>query len=156
MDPARERTLVDRARADGSAFGELYDFYLPRLYGFILRRVGERSVAEDLTATTFERALGAVRRSDFRNEAFGGWLYRVAANAIVDHVRSGRRLVTLGAILDETVGDDGRAEEPGRGRGAEDRSDTARGRLTGDEAAVDAFARALDSDQLARALRGLP
>lgn len=151
MDPARERTLVDRARADGSAFGELYDFYLPRLYGFILRRVGERSVAEDLTATTFERALGAVRRSDFRNEAFGGWLYRVAANAIVDHVRSGRRLVTLGAVLDEKAddtaddtADDGRAGDAGRGR------------LTGDEAAVDAFAATLDTDQLARALRGLP
>jgi RNA polymerase sigma-70 factor (ECF subfamily) len=146
MDPARERDLVDRARADGSAFGELYDFYVARIYGFILRRVGERSVAEDLTATTFERALGAVRRSDFRNESFGGWLYRVAANAVVDHVRADRRLVPLAGLFGETAGDDdGRRADPGR-----------RGRLTGDEAAVDAFARTLDRDQLARALKGLP
>jgi RNA polymerase sigma-70 factor (ECF subfamily) len=144
MDPARERDLVDRARADGSAFGELYDYYLPRLYGFIFRRIGERSVAEDLTATTFERALGAVRRSDFRNESFGGWLYRVAANVIVDHVRSGRRIVTLGSIDREAAGEEERSADPGRGR------------LTGDEAAVDAFAGTLDRDQLARALRGLP
>jgi RNA polymerase sigma-70 factor (ECF subfamily) len=147
MDPARERDLVDRARADASAFGELYDYYLPRLYGFIFRRVGERSVAEDLTAATFERALGAVRRSDFRNESFGGWLYRVAANAVVDHVRSGRRLVTLGAINGEQSGDDGRATDGSQG---------GRARLTGDEMAVDAFARTLDRDQLARALKGLP
>jgi RNA polymerase sigma-70 factor (ECF subfamily) len=147
MDPARERDLVDRARADGSAFGELYDYYLPRIYGFIFRRVGERSVAEDLTATTFERALGAVRRSDFRNESFGGWLYRVAANAVVDHVRTGRRFVTLGAITGEGT-DEGRSSRGGPERG--------QGRPTGDELAVDAFARTLDRDQLARALKGLP
>ena len=95
MDRDRERTLVDRARSDAASFGELYDFYLPRIYGFVYRRVQERSVAEDLTAATFQRALEAVRHRDFRNDAFGGWLYRVAANAVVDHVRRGRRVVPL-------------------------------------------------------------
>jgi RNA polymerase sigma-70 factor (ECF subfamily) len=95
MDRDRERTLVDRARSDAASFGELYDFYLPRIYGFVYRRVQERSVAEDLTAATFQRALESVRQRDFRNDAFGGWLYRVAANAVVDHVRRGRRVVPL-------------------------------------------------------------
>src|SRR5262245_65275125 len=96
MDSARERDLVVRSRADAAAFGELYDFYLPRIYGFVVRRVGERDAAQDLTAMTFERALGAVRRDDFRNESFGGFLYRVASNAIVDHARRGRHTVPLG------------------------------------------------------------
>src|SRR3954469_16537381 len=91
MDPLREQALVARSRSDSSAFGELYDFYLPRIYGYVARRVGERAVAEDVTAATFQRALEAVRRDDFRNESFGGWLYRVASNAVVDHVRRGRR-----------------------------------------------------------------
>ena len=91
MDRDRERTLVDRARSDAAAFGELYDFYLPRIYGFVYRRVQERSVAEDLTAATFQRALETLRHREFRNDAFGGWLYRVAANAVVDHVRRGSR-----------------------------------------------------------------
>ena len=95
MDRDRERTLVDRARSDAAAFGELYDFYLPRIYGFVFRRVQERSVTEDLTATTFQRALEAVRHRDWRNDAFGGWLYRVAANAVIDHVRRGQRIVPL-------------------------------------------------------------
>ena len=104
MDRDRERTLVDRARSDAAAFGELYDFYLPRIYGFAYRRLQERSVAEDVTATTFQRALEAVRHRDFRNDAFGGWLYRVAANAVVDRVRDGRRIVSL-AMTDGPVGD---------------------------------------------------
>jgi RNA polymerase sigma-70 factor (ECF subfamily) len=95
MDRDRERTLVDRARSDAAAFAELYDFYLPRIYGFVYRRLQDRSVAEDLTATTFQRALESVRRRSFRNDSFGGWLYRVAANAVVDHVRKTSRLTTL-------------------------------------------------------------
>jgi RNA polymerase sigma-70 factor (ECF subfamily) len=99
MDPARERELVARAGTDAAAFGELYDFYLPRIYGFVHRRTRERTVTEDLTATTFERALSALRGGRFRNEAFGGWLYRVAGNAVIDHVRAARR-VADGAELD--------------------------------------------------------
>ncbi len=92
MDPDRERELVRRAAGDASAFAELYDFYLPRIHGFVQRRLRERSVSEDITATTFERALAALRGGRFRNDASGGWLYRVAANAVIDHVRASRRL----------------------------------------------------------------
>ncbi|MGZ6258632.1 MAG: RNA polymerase sigma factor [Candidatus Limnocylindrales bacterium] len=99
-----------RSRSDAAAFGQLYDFYLPRIHGFIQRRVGERSVAEDLTAATFERALVAVRAKGFRNDAFGGWLYRVAANVVIDHARRDRRLAPLdgmaaGTDLDERAGE---------------------------------------------------
>jgi RNA polymerase sigma-70 factor (ECF subfamily) len=128
MDGARERALVDRARTDPAAFGELYDFYLPRIYGFVQRRVRERSVAEDLTATAFQRALESLRGGRFRNEAFGGWLYRVAANAVIDHVRDARRLA----------------------------ADAEPGDHLGTDAAADAFAAALDRDELRSAMAALP
>jgi len=148
MDSDRERALVARSRSDASAFGELYDYYLPRIFGFVVRRVGDRAVAEDLTAATFERALGTVRRGDFRNESFGGWLYRVASNAIVDHVRRGRRTVPLGMrASDTTDGLDG--AEGADGRRAPEAT-------LGDEAALAAFAAALDRDVIRRALVALP
>jgi RNA polymerase sigma-70 factor (ECF subfamily) len=128
MAADRERLLVERSRDDCSAFGELYDFYLPRIYGFIFRRVQDRCVAEDLTSMTFQRALENVRRADFRNEAFGGWLFRVASNAVVDHARRDRRLLSLGDLQE--------SEEPG-------------------DIALDTLAAALDRDQLRRALLGL-
>ncbi|MEK6719371.1 MAG: RNA polymerase sigma factor [Chloroflexota bacterium] len=141
MDAIREQALVARSRIDASAFGELYDFYLPRLYGFIVRRVGDRTVAEDLTAMTFERALSAVRHDGFRNDAFGGWLYRVASNAVVDHVRRGRRTIPLGVRASDGWGDD---------------ADTAGVPEPGDDAAAAAFAAALDRDVVRRALLRLP
>src|SRR6266540_2019681 len=138
MDTTREQALVARSRVDASAFGELYDFYLPRIYGFLARRVGERAVAEDLTAMTFERALSVIRRGDFRNESFGGWLYRVASNALVDHLRRGRWTVTLV---------DRRADADETDRAIE---------LVGDEAATAAFVVVFDCDVLRCVLRCLP
>lgn len=137
MDPATERALVERAHGDPAAFAELYDFYLPRIFGYLVRRVQERTVAEDLTATTFERALVAVRSGAFRNDSFGGWLYRVAGNALVDHVRRGRRYLPLGV----------RATD-GPGGAAHEVPDV-------DERALAEFAAAIDRDALARALAEL-
>jgi RNA polymerase sigma-70 factor (ECF subfamily) len=128
MAADRERALVELARADVAAFGELYDFYLPRIYGFVFRRVQDRDVAEDLTSMTFQRALENVRRADFRNDCFGGWLFRVASNAVVDHARRDRRFVSLVNLQE--------SDEPG-------------------DLALDALAAALDRDQLRRALLGL-
>lgn len=136
MAPEHERELVERARREPAAFGELYDFYLPRIYGFIYRRIEERSVAEDLTATTFERGLEALRRGSFRNEAFGGWLYRVAANATVDHARRGRRLLSFDWLRESRFDDPIPASEL--------------------ERASDAFAAAIDADELRRAVERLP
>ncbi len=139
MESAREQVLVASARADAAAFGELYDFYLPRIYGFVARRVEDREVAEDLTATTFERALGAVRRQDFQNASFGGFLYRVAANAIVDHARRARLTIPLGIRASDV-----------------DEDDLPLAESIGDETATRAFAAAIDRDVLRRALLQLP
>jgi RNA polymerase sigma-70 factor (ECF subfamily) len=128
MPAERERALVGRAREEAAAFAELYDFYMPRVYGFVYRRVRDRAVAEDLTSVTFQRALENVRRADFRNESFGGWLYRVASNAVVDQIRRDRRYVPM-------------ADAAGDGPG---------------DLAIDALSAALDRDQLRRALKSLP
>jgi RNA polymerase sigma-70 factor (ECF subfamily) len=157
MDQARERALVARSRVDASAFGELYDFYLPRIHAFILRRVRDRSAAEDLTAMTFERALGIVRRDAFRNESFGGWLYRVAANAIIDHVRRESRTVPLdegpsGAGDRDASRVDGRGGRAGRWSGGASEG----GSVLGDAAAARDFAAAIDRDTLRRGLLALP
>lgn len=138
LDADRERALVARVPTDPAAFAELYDFYLPRIYAYCVRRVEDRTVAEDLTASTFEKALTALRAGTLRNEAFGGWLYRVAGNAIVDHVRRDRRTVPLAtAGSDDDTADDGAIE-------------------LGDERALAPFLAALERDALARAIGELP
>jgi len=82
---------VERARADPTAFAELYRRYLPRVYGFALRRTGVIEVAEDVTSATFERALRNLGAYSWRPGGFGPWLFRIAANELVDHHRRTRR-----------------------------------------------------------------
>jgi RNA polymerase sigma-70 factor (ECF subfamily) len=140
LETAREQALVARARTEATAFGTLYDEYLPRIYGFIARRIEDRAAAEELTAATFRRALGAVRSDDVTGAAFGGFLYRVAASAVVDHARRSRRAnqaKVRASDLDE--GDDRRVAE-----------------AIGSEAASRAFAAAVDRDVLRRALQAIP
>ena len=104
--------LVVRARRDPSAFGALYRRYVGRIYAFVHRRTWTREAAEDVTAATFERAYRHLDRFDIEGAGFGPWLYRIAANELVDHYRRDGRSRTprgqraLRALADEPVVDD--------------------------------------------------
>lgn len=89
--PLDEPALVERARTDGEAFAELYRLYLPRIHAFAYRRSGSREVAEDVTAATFEQALRSLPSFHWKGGGFGPWLFRIAANELVDHYRTEQR-----------------------------------------------------------------
>jgi RNA polymerase sigma-70 factor (ECF subfamily) len=83
-----EVPLLKRAKAyDLEALAELYDHYGPRMYAYIYRRVGDATLAEDLTAELFLRVLRALRNERAWSDSFRAWLYRVAHNLVVDHYR---------------------------------------------------------------------
>jgi RNA polymerase sigma factor (sigma-70 family) len=69
------------------AFERLYEEHAQALYGFLAYRTGDRVLAEDLLADTFERALRARRRFDRRKASEKTWLYAIALNCLRDHVR---------------------------------------------------------------------
>lgn len=159
LDPKRERELVGRALTDRAALGELYDFHLPRLYGYILRRVGERSVAETITSRTFEQAVAALASDDFKKVSFGGWLYRSATAALRDHALTGRQLVSVKAAGKQRAGTGTTTKKTSGATSQETVAPKSNGRtarVTGDDAALDAFAKALGGDELAPALRRVP
>lgn len=97
--------LADRCRARvPGAFEEVYRAYAPRLFGLICRLAG-RTEAEDLLQETF---LTAHRRLEtYRGDsALGTWLFRVATNVCIDHLRSrGYRWTKLVEELPEEVHD---------------------------------------------------
>lgn len=87
-----ELDLVLLAQHDPQAFGTLYDRYVDRIYGFVLRRSSNAVVAADVTAQTFEQALRHIRRFRWRGVSFGAWLYRIARNELAQHERRERWL----------------------------------------------------------------
>jgi RNA polymerase sigma-70 factor, ECF subfamily len=90
---AQEHTSLVRQAQSGSlrAFEQLFRAHEQRIYSLALHMVGDVAVAEDLTQDTFVRAWENLRR--LRHEqAFGGWVRRIALNLIWDHIR--RRQIT--------------------------------------------------------------
>jgi RNA polymerase sigma-70 factor (ECF subfamily) len=83
--------LVELARnGDKEAFGQLYDHYQPSVYRFLYYRVGSTTLAEDLTAETFFRALRSMHSFRWQGKDFGAWLMTIARNLTADHFKAGR------------------------------------------------------------------
>jgi RNA polymerase sigma-70 factor (ECF subfamily) len=85
---------VRASKGDPSAFGTLYDRHLSAVYRYVYYRVRDDHEAEDLTSEVFMKALRAIPRYEPR-QAFLAWLYRIARNAVIDHVRRGGRQVSF-------------------------------------------------------------
>lgn len=88
---SREQALVEAAKKNPARFDALYDEHFERIYAFILSRVRNRGVAEDLTAEVFRHALGAIGGFEWRGIPFSAWLYRIAANEIADYAKKTAR-----------------------------------------------------------------
>jgi len=83
-----EHDLVRKAQDyDPEAFGEIYERYYNGVYRYIYYRVGEQTLAEDLTMEVFVKAMEAIDTYTFRGVPFSAWLYRIASNLVVDHFR---------------------------------------------------------------------
>lgn len=98
---AAEAALVARACRDPEAFAALYDRYVGGIYGYALRRLSSHAEAEDVTAQTFQHAIERLPQYQARGAPFGAWLFRIAANLIVDRYRSGRRAVSLDQLRED-------------------------------------------------------
>ena len=95
---AAELQLAERCRqGELGAFEELYRTHSGRLYSLAIRMLGNPADAEDMLQEIF---LSAHRKLDsFRGDAaLGTWLYRLAMNQILDHVRS--RAARTGQLTD--------------------------------------------------------
>jgi RNA polymerase sigma-70 factor, ECF subfamily len=88
--------LIDRARHDRAAFGELYDLYLNRVFAFCMAQARDHEEAEDLTAHTFEQALKNISRYESHGVPMSSWLFRIAANLAIDRARRKGRTTNVG------------------------------------------------------------
>ncbi|MEM9935280.1 MAG: RNA polymerase sigma factor [Bacteroidota bacterium] len=77
--------LVKDGRLD--ALSILFDRYHIRLFTFFLRLVHDRSLSEDLVQNVFERIL-KYRTSYKEGAAVKAWIYQIARNVRLDHVKA--------------------------------------------------------------------
>jgi RNA polymerase sigma-70 factor, ECF subfamily len=73
-------------RGDLDALAVLMEQYQHRLYRYLLRLVSQPSTAEDLFQQTWLRVMERIRKYD-PQRSFEGWLFSVAHNLAIDHLR---------------------------------------------------------------------
>ncbi len=92
MDTQELKREVKRAaRGDRDAAAILFDEYHPRVFRYALSKLGDHAAAEDVAAETFARVLKDLDRFRWRGAGFEAWLFRIAANLVVDLYRATQR-----------------------------------------------------------------
>lgn len=89
--PADELALVARAKADTAAVAALYDHYFPLIYKYVLYRVSDAQIADDLVSQIFERMLSDLDRYQPELAPFGAWLFGIARHVVGNYYRTKKR-----------------------------------------------------------------
>jgi len=102
MNPNDEKDLIKRAQKEPEAFAKLYDKYYPQIFGYILKRVANLEIAQDITSETFFKALKNLWKFRWKNVPFSAWLYRIANNEIANYFRKNKKYsISLDKLLEE-------------------------------------------------------
>ncbi len=97
-----EESLVRRAQQhDQTALTQIYEENFDRIYRYIVLKIGERTEAEDMTQQVFLSAFKSISSYKWKGTPFSAWLFRIAHNRIVDHLRKKSKRATVS--LDENL-----------------------------------------------------
>ena len=96
-DPA---ILRKAQKGDERAFSIILRMYETPVYNYVLRLVGDRSQAEDLTQEVFLRVFQGLPRFSFRCK-FTTWLFQVTKNRVLDELRAAERRPRLSVALED-------------------------------------------------------
>ena len=99
--PQPDPALLRSAQRGGeAAFCELVRTYQTPVFNYVLRLVGDRSLAEDLTQEVFLRVYQGLPRFSLRCK-FTTWLFQVTKNRVLDELRAKERRPLASVTLDD-------------------------------------------------------
>ncbi len=90
--PAISSEIVNRAgTGDEEALTEIYQALFPRVYRYLLSRVGDVDLAEDLAQDVFAKSLSAISNYEERGVPFAAWVFKIAHNQLINYKRHTHR-----------------------------------------------------------------
>jgi RNA polymerase sigma-70 factor (ECF subfamily) len=108
-DVNEDSGLVIQARSDQAAFVQLYRKHYDAIFRYCVHRLFDRAVAEDVTSEVFLKMVENLHHFRGNEAQFGNWLYRIATNAVNNHLRKTSRRKGLRKIACEQA--DGRTND---------------------------------------------
>lgn len=105
--PLRLDDLVKAAgNGDKEAFGEIYNFFLSRIYRFVYYLVYDEAQAEDITQETFIKAWNAMPRFSLKKGTIQAYLFTIARNLVVDYQRKKKEISLESGKLPDLPGEE--------------------------------------------------
>ena len=90
LEEMDEAKLIERAKkGDVRAFNQLVLHYQNAVYNFACRMMGDGDSADDVTQETFVAVYRSIH--SYREGEFRAWLFRIARNKSLDHIRKRQR-----------------------------------------------------------------
>lgn len=81
-------SLIQKAKKNPTAFGQLYEKFYDPIYAFIYFRTKDKQTTEDLVSATWEKALTNLQTLHSNHPTvFKVWLYKIARNTLFQHYR---------------------------------------------------------------------
>jgi len=97
----RHARLLARARqGDADAFRQLYRELYDPVTHYLGTRLQNREDVEDLTARVFQRFLSRLESFDAARGSVAAWLLTMARNALVDHYRARKEVISLESVAE--------------------------------------------------------
>lgn len=82
-----KQELQDLRTIDPKTIGAIYDQYFSEVYRYVLYRIGDQALAEDMTSDVFIRLLEAAQNGRGPQTNLKGWLIGTATHIVTDHMR---------------------------------------------------------------------
>jgi RNA polymerase sigma-70 factor, ECF subfamily len=106
MQQPNEQEIIAQAQSgDEGAVTRLYEMHVDAIFEYVRYRVDSKSTAEDLTSEVFLRMVRGLVNYKDQGVPFRAWLFRIAANLIIDHYRQ-RKKEGDSRLLDDFESDD--------------------------------------------------
>ena len=92
---ADDGPLIAEALSDPAVFVKLYRRHYDAVFRYCIHRLFDRQTAEDITAEVFLKVVENLHRFKGSKQQFSNWLYKIATNAVNDHLRKTARRNTI-------------------------------------------------------------
>lgn len=104
MSMKQENHIIQAVQdGDGEQYRQLVERYQTGLIIHCENIVKSRSDGEDIAQETFIKAYQTLKNFDSSKGRFSTWLYRIATNKAIDHLRAHKRVIAVDDI--ETLAD---------------------------------------------------
>ena len=95
-----EEQLITAAKKNPQRFDVIYDKYFLAIYKYILVRVENKNMTDEIVSKVFAKALYKLHQYKFKGLPFSSWLYRIAYNEMNDAFRRNKAQRTVQVPLE--------------------------------------------------------